>query len=90
MSKFYEDANRELNKVIANNKRFEWEDEVNINIRNLKKEAEVLKMQLYDLENYDLVGLEDENVKLNDKYNSIVNSKSWKLTGPLRNLKKRI
>lgn len=90
VSKFYEDANRELNKVIANNKRFEWEDDVNINIRNLKKEAEVLKMKLYDLENYDLVGLEDENVKLKDKYNSILNSKSWKLTGPLRNLKKRI
>lgn len=86
-ARFYEEENINLKKIVSINEEFGWDGETNKKIRKLKRENEVLKMDLYDLNNYDIPDLRNENQNLKEKYDSISNSRSWKLTGPLRSFK---
>lgn len=45
---------------------------------------------MYDDTNVELNEVIKQNSELNDKINRIINSKSWKVTAPIRNFNTRI
>ena len=46
--------------------------------------------KMYDDTNVELNEVIKQNSELNDKINRIINSKSWKVTAPIRNFNTRI
>lgn len=87
-SKYYNEKNRQLNEIIKFNTLFEYDDELYADFRNLKRENEIHKMELYELNEFKIPELNHTNQVLKEKYESILSSNSWKLTKPLRNIKK--
>ncbi|WP_405268188.1 DUF6270 domain-containing protein [Methanobrevibacter sp.] len=87
-SDYYRQKTVQLKDIIRMNELFDYGDEAYSNFRSLKRENAILKMKLYDLNEFEVHELRDENAKLKEEIDSILGSNSWKITKPLRNLKK--
>ena len=95
---YYTDKNYQLLEIINRNDSFGFDNEVNRNIRKLMRRDQIQKMDLINRSSGDWADVEIENKinrlnernsQLESEIQSLLNSSSWKMTGPLRNLKQK-
>lgn len=82
---YYEKTSKQLKEIVERNRSMKTkEDELlNKKIRQLRKEKIILKNDIYKI-NKEKNELNIKNNKLNNKLNSVLSSKSWKITKPVR------
>lgn len=91
-TKYYTDKTIQLNQIANRNNKLEYNNEINVTVRQLFRENQMLKIEFNnqkDQLNKEIKRLIKENKNLNEKYNCLLNSSSWKVTKPMRNIKKR-
>lgn len=102
-TRYYTEKNYQLLEIINRNDTLGFDDELNRNIRGVMRKDQIQKMELInsnsgnwaDIETANKIKnlneknaeLKERNAELKKEINSLLNSSSWKLTAPLRNLK---
>ena len=99
-NKYYQLKNQQLTEIIDRNNRLSFDDGLNVKFRKLSREkiikeneVELLDSELSEIKNENLVlnkkivELKEENKQLNDGLNSLLNSKSWKISKPVRDIR---
>lgn len=99
-TRYYVEKTYQLNEIINRNSTLGLDNELNQNIRQLRRNNQIQKMEIINCNfendeeikelNKRLNRLSKKNDYLESELDAMLNSNSWKMTEPLRNLKRKL